>query len=228
MPRLGFLEYILVTPSAHRVHHASNEHYLDKNYGGVFVIWDRLFGTYAKEEEEPIYGLTERAGTLGFLEAHIYGFRQLILPGNVHIPFREKLRYWFGKPSFVPAAIGEKIKPEVKQFQVLPALSRYVLCQIVMASIITVFFIFNRESWVPGLKSAMVFLIFWTLASATLNYSAVYKPLIAHEIIRNIGIGAVTLYLWYQHLASWYFVVLVLVAVLISLLFIPYKKAEST
>lgn len=53
--KLGILEYILVTPSHHRVHHASNEKYLDKNYGDVFIIWDKLFGTFQKEEEEPVY-----------------------------------------------------------------------------------------------------------------------------------------------------------------------------
>jgi sterol desaturase/sphingolipid hydroxylase (fatty acid hydroxylase superfamily) len=57
---LGILEYILVTPSHHRVHHASNEEYLDKNYGDVFIIWDKLFGTFKKEEpgKEIAYGLT--------------------------------------------------------------------------------------------------------------------------------------------------------------------------
>jgi len=58
--RLGFLEGILNTPSSHRVHHASNPAYLDKNYGGILIIFDRLFGTYASEEKDVqiTYGLT--------------------------------------------------------------------------------------------------------------------------------------------------------------------------
>jgi alkylglycerol monooxygenase len=56
--KLGVLEYFLVTPSHHRVHHSCNEKYLDKNYGDVFIIWDKLFGTFQKEDEEPVYGLT--------------------------------------------------------------------------------------------------------------------------------------------------------------------------
>lgn len=56
--KLGVLEGILNTPSAHRVHHASNEPYLDRNYGGVLMIWDRLFGTYAEEKEKCVYGIT--------------------------------------------------------------------------------------------------------------------------------------------------------------------------
>jgi sterol desaturase/sphingolipid hydroxylase (fatty acid hydroxylase superfamily) len=60
IPKLGWLEYVFNTPSAHRVHHASNATYLDANFGGVLVIFDRLFGTYvAERKEEPcVYGLT--------------------------------------------------------------------------------------------------------------------------------------------------------------------------
>ena len=59
IPRLGWLEYIFNTPSSHRVHHASNTGYLDANFGGVLIIFDRLFGTYRKElpEEPCVYGL---------------------------------------------------------------------------------------------------------------------------------------------------------------------------
>lgn len=59
VPELGVLEYVFVTPSNHRVHHAQNDCYLDRNYGGVFILWDRLFGTYQRElpEEPCIYGI---------------------------------------------------------------------------------------------------------------------------------------------------------------------------
>ncbi len=56
--KLGLLEGFVNTPSAHRVHHATNPQYLDKNFGGVFMIWDRIFGTYIEEQEQPIYGIT--------------------------------------------------------------------------------------------------------------------------------------------------------------------------
>jgi sterol desaturase/sphingolipid hydroxylase (fatty acid hydroxylase superfamily) len=53
------IEFIFTTPSHHRVHHATNEKYLDKNYGSTFIIWDRIFGTFQEEEEKPIYGITK-------------------------------------------------------------------------------------------------------------------------------------------------------------------------
>jgi hypothetical protein len=59
VPELGWFEYVFVSPSNHRVHHAQNDQYMDKNYGGVFILWDRLFGTYQRElSNEPcVYGI---------------------------------------------------------------------------------------------------------------------------------------------------------------------------
>ena len=55
---MGIIEKIMVTPSHHRVHHAKNKKYIDKNYGGTLIIWDKLFGTFEEEIEIPIYGIT--------------------------------------------------------------------------------------------------------------------------------------------------------------------------
>jgi sterol desaturase/sphingolipid hydroxylase (fatty acid hydroxylase superfamily) len=59
IPKLGILDLIFNTPANHRVHHASNSQYIDKNYGGVLMVFDWLFGTYQSEQEAPIYGLTK-------------------------------------------------------------------------------------------------------------------------------------------------------------------------
>ena len=63
MPR--WFEYLFNTPSHHRVHHASNPRYLDRNYAGVLMVWDRMFGTFAEErdEEPPRYGIVKNIGT---------------------------------------------------------------------------------------------------------------------------------------------------------------------
>lgn len=57
--KLGFIEKILITPSSHRVHHGSNAIYIDKNFGGILIVWDRLFGTYQAETIKPVYGTTK-------------------------------------------------------------------------------------------------------------------------------------------------------------------------
>jgi sterol desaturase/sphingolipid hydroxylase (fatty acid hydroxylase superfamily) len=75
--RLPWLEGWLNTPSAHRVHHAMNERYLDKNYGGVLLVWDRLFGTYEPETEAPRYGITTGFVSYNPLTLVFHGFADL-------------------------------------------------------------------------------------------------------------------------------------------------------
>jgi len=66
--KLGFLEKIFNTPSHHRVHHASDVEYLDKNYAGILIIWDRLLGTFAEEKHRPKYGITKNIHTYNLAE----------------------------------------------------------------------------------------------------------------------------------------------------------------
>lgn len=61
--KLGWLDEVFNTPSAHRVHHGSNRQYLDKNYGGILMIWDKMFGTFQREDEKVVYGLTRNINT---------------------------------------------------------------------------------------------------------------------------------------------------------------------
>jgi sterol desaturase/sphingolipid hydroxylase (fatty acid hydroxylase superfamily) len=79
IPKLGWLEYVLNTPSAHRVHHASNADYLDRNYGGVLIIFDRLFGTYAAERENEacVYGLVKPLRGMSLLQIEFHEWRAL-------------------------------------------------------------------------------------------------------------------------------------------------------
>ena len=68
--RLGWFDRIFNSPSNHRVHHAIQAPYLDRNYGAILIVWDRLFGTYAAEVEKPIYGLTEPIESVNPLIVH--------------------------------------------------------------------------------------------------------------------------------------------------------------
>jgi sterol desaturase/sphingolipid hydroxylase (fatty acid hydroxylase superfamily) len=101
--RVGALEGIVNTPSAHRVHHGSNPEYLDANYGAVLMVWDRLFGTYVEEDAPVRFGLTTPIGTYNPLRinAHEYAFiaRQL---GSRTKSWREALLWVFGPPEWSP------------------------------------------------------------------------------------------------------------------------------
>lgn len=101
--RLGVLEYVLNTPSHHRVHHGRNHQYIDKNYGGVFIIWDKLFKTFEKEKETVVYGIT----------TPIISFNPVVLNFSYWIclfkdlrnitDFSQKLKYLFSRPGTIPS-----------------------------------------------------------------------------------------------------------------------------
>ena len=71
------VEAVMNTPSHHRVHHGSNPQYIDKNYGGIFIIWDRMFGTFAKEREPVVYGITKQLGTVNPFVVFFHGLSGL-------------------------------------------------------------------------------------------------------------------------------------------------------
>ena len=77
MGKFGPLEWVLNTPSHHRVHHGMNAKYIDRNYGGILIVWDRLFGTFQEEEELPTYGLTTPINTINPLKVQFYEFIHL-------------------------------------------------------------------------------------------------------------------------------------------------------
>ena len=77
--KVGVLEGVIDTPSAHRVHHAVNPKYIDKNFGGVFMIWDVLFGTYQAEDEKPIYGITTGFISYNPIKIMVYGFKRFFI-----------------------------------------------------------------------------------------------------------------------------------------------------
>ncbi len=98
--KLGFLEWILSTPSHHRVHHASNVKYLDKNMGMVFIIWDRLFGTFAKEEEEVRFGLTTNINSYNPLHMVFHEWKNIGKDLKKGKSFKDKFMYVFGPPGW--------------------------------------------------------------------------------------------------------------------------------
>lgn len=110
-----WLEYIFITPSLHGVHHASDEKYLDKNYGDVFVFWDKMFGTFQQEEEKPKYGLTHPIGSYSFLWQHFHYYLEIYEAVRRQKDFRNKLKIIFGSPSVMNQDIRSQL--EKKFFQ---------------------------------------------------------------------------------------------------------------
>ncbi|HTV96315.1 MAG TPA: sterol desaturase family protein [Steroidobacteraceae bacterium] len=99
--RLGPLEWVLNTPAHHRVHHASNPEYIDRNYGGILIIWDRLFGTFAEEQRgTPIrYGLVHPIGSLNPIKILGHGWTAIARDACRARSWRELLRQLIGAPD---------------------------------------------------------------------------------------------------------------------------------
>lgn len=135
--KLGFLENILVTPSHHRVHHASNEAYLDKNYGGVLIIWDRLFGTFCPETEQPKYGLTKPMKTKSFLWVHFHALLEMFALMEQAKGLRSALQLMFGKPVGLSIAQKRKLEAQFltvkKRGRLNKRLKRYIVIQVALA-----------------------------------------------------------------------------------------------
>tara|TARA_B100000900_G_scaffold300980_1_gene259544 strand:+ start:2353 stop:3195 length:843 start_codon:yes stop_codon:yes gene_type:complete len=97
---LGPLEYILVTPSSHRVHHGSNPEYIDKNYGNMFIVWDRLFGTFAKEESKVIFGITENVKTYNPVKITFMNWLKIIEDFGNSANHNDRFKSIFGPPEW--------------------------------------------------------------------------------------------------------------------------------
>ena len=111
--RLGWLELFLVTPSNHRVHHGQNDYCIDKNFGGIFCVWDRLFGTYVDERvEEPIvYGIRKPLGSWNPVWSNLHYYVTILTKLKSTPHWNEKLMFVFGEPAWVPAGTEENQTP---------------------------------------------------------------------------------------------------------------------
>ena len=104
IPKLGWYEYVFVSPSNHRIHHAQNKHYVDANYGGVFIFWDRLFGTYKEELDElkPIYGTAKPLRSWNPFKANLDIFAEMIKDSTRTKSIKNKIKVWFSRPNWRP------------------------------------------------------------------------------------------------------------------------------
>jgi len=108
--RMGILEKIIVTPSHHRVHHAINPEYIDKNYSQVFIVWDKLFGSFQEERKDipPVYGITHPVATWNPIKINFQHMVQLVKDAWRTSNWMDKARIWFMPTGWRPADMMEK------------------------------------------------------------------------------------------------------------------------
>lgn len=108
--RLGWFDRWFCSPSNHRVHHAVNDRYLDRNYGGILIVWDRLFGTFTEEDDaEPcVYGTRSPLRSWNPLWANLQVYRELVLDSWRARSWADKLRVWLKPPGWRPADVAAR------------------------------------------------------------------------------------------------------------------------
>ncbi len=169
--RLGVVDRILVTPSNHRVHHAQNERYIDKNYGGIFILWDRFFGTFAAENDaDPVvFGVRKPLQSWNPFWANFQVYNYLLFDARQARRWQDKIGIWFRRTGWRPAdveAAFPKHPTDLSQFQKYdPQLSvsrrRYVLLQFFV--VILTAMIVAEQYATKGAQAVLVpCLLLWT------------------------------------------------------------------
>ncbi|MCL4114609.1 UNVERIFIED_CONTAM: hypothetical protein GTU68_005343 [Idotea baltica] len=152
--KMGWLEYIIVTPSQHRVHHAINPEYIDKNLGQILCVWDRWFGTFQKELENvpPQYGVLKPASTWNPVLINFQHLFCLIKDAWHTKSYWDKLRIWFMPTGWRPSDVVAKHPIEIiedvynfKRYQTPAslALKAYVIFQLVCTLLLLLFMFYN-------------------------------------------------------------------------------------
>ncbi len=168
--KLGPLEWILNTPSHHRVHHAVNPQYLDQNYAAALIVWDRLFGTFAEEREPCVYGTVQPLASFNPVWAQLAYWRDLWRKAGTLPRWRDRLRLWLMPPPWVPAGLPHEPDPDVvgrakHETALSPLVKWYVLVQLVPAVVATFLAMWYQTDAPRLLLLAVVGLVFWTLVS---------------------------------------------------------------
>ncbi|WP_273273008.1 sterol desaturase family protein [Maribacter polysiphoniae] len=202
--KMGWLEYIIVTPSQHRVHHAINPEYIDKNLGQILCVWDRWFGTFQEELEEvpPQYGVLKPASTWNPIIINFQHLWRLMKDAWRTRNVFDKLRIWFMPTGWRPADVKEKypipIIEDVYHFekydtQASSALKGYAVFQVLCTTFLMLFMFYNYEAiGFDGLLSFGAFVFIGIYGYTALMDRVRYA--VWFEVIRGLSGVAV---IWY-------------------------------
>lgn len=180
--KLGWYEWIFVTPSNHRVHHAQNTRYMDRNYGGVFILWDRLFGTFQEElDEEPcVYGIRGPIRSFNPVKALTHIYLDMLSDSWRTRDWRDKLRVWVARTGWRPEDVARshpREKGDLSRFErydpaVGPGVPAYALFQLFALVGLLAFMQWTPLAYWPGVAlwavmlAAMVSTALWLQGAA--------------------------------------------------------------
>lgn len=243
--RMGFLEKIIVTPSHHRVHHAINKEYLDKNYAAIFILWDKWFGTFQEElaDVPPVYGVKKPVQTWNPVIINFMHLAQLVQDAWHAEKWSDKLRIWFKPTGWRPADVKikypidftEKAQDQIKyDTPASPMLIGWAWFQLVLHFV----FVFHLIQLLPEVPyEQLIFYGIFILVSVFAYTTLMDRHLLAlpfEALKMAMGFGIV------YYLGSWYgaetflpsgtmiFSIYLVVSMLATIYFSYAEKLEQT
>jgi sterol desaturase/sphingolipid hydroxylase (fatty acid hydroxylase superfamily) len=164
--RLGWFDRVFCSPSNHRAHHAVNDRYLDRNYGGILIVWDRLFGSFVEEDDRdrPIYGTRSPLQSWNPLWANVQVYWAMLQDSWHARSWADKLRVWIKPPGWRPADVAARFPRPAFELHhprfappLAPALKSYCLAQFGLLLLLGVHFLDTapRLAWAPAALYAL-------------------------------------------------------------------------
>ncbi len=231
---LGWLEYVLNTPSHHRVHHGRDPKYIDKNHAASLIIWDKLFGTFQKEEETPVYGITSPSLSWNPVYLQVKHFGDIWTDFSRVPGWLNKLKVLFYKPGWLPEEMGGYRDPqpvdtsEYQKFDIaVPSwVNVYVLSQYVLVLAFTSLFLFQLPQFSMAEKTGYISLIFVSVVTLGRLLEGKRKAVL-HECLRWLLV-AVAIWLAHERLTQGLLVIFLLLPVLSVVVLTYYAKKHDT
>jgi sterol desaturase/sphingolipid hydroxylase (fatty acid hydroxylase superfamily) len=205
VPKLGWYEWVFITPSNHRVHHAQNDRYMDRNYGGIFILWDRLFGTFQQEldDEPPVYGIRGPLNSWNPVRALTHIYLDMARDSWHTRRWQDKLKVWVGRTGWRPPDVAAKFprhKNDLAHFHkfdppVSPPVAVYGFLQLVAAVVLLDFMQKATLSYWGGVA-------LWAMLVATTMITALWlegrdaNGLVKWDLLRLAGLGLLLLVAW--------------------------------
>jgi sterol desaturase/sphingolipid hydroxylase (fatty acid hydroxylase superfamily) len=167
--KLGPAELVLNTPSAHRVHHAVNPRYLDRNYAAILIVWDRLFGTYVEERERPVYGVSKPLRSFDPVWAQLQPWAEIAARAR-RLTGLDRLRVWWRSPAWDPSGAHPLGEEEVQarpkhETPASPGVRRYALLQFAPLVVVTFLMLLGQRTASPAWLAVGGGVTLWTLVA---------------------------------------------------------------
>ncbi|MEZ5014143.1 MAG: sterol desaturase family protein [Chitinophagales bacterium] len=229
------VEYIFNTPSHHRVHHGRNPKYIDRNHGGTLIIWDRMFGTFQKEEEEVVYGITKPLNTWNPLRAQLDFWRDLFSDLSRTHSFAAKMKLLFMPPGWYPEELGGPQKPPdvtvqtARKFDThIPVgLNYYVFAQFVLILGLTSVFLFSFDHF--DVRTAVLCMALVLLSVTSVGIMLEARPVAYYlEFLRLALSFGFYMYAWRSGLVEnrtgYDHIIVLAICALSAVVFIPFRK----